>query len=122
MIDLTPIFQAIVALVAVLITTRLIPWIQSKTTKNQQEALITAARIAVLAAEHVFGSGAGQEKLQSAISTEEKSQLLAEYYDWEWNFPKGLIAETSKGMKKAAIKSRIEDLQDELKKLEDEDM
>lgn len=63
-----------------------------------------------------------QEKLQSAISTEEKSQLLAEYYDWEWNFPKGLIAETSKGMKKAAIKSRIEDLQDELKKLEEEGM
>ena len=63
-----------------------------------------------------------QEKLQSAISTEEKSQLLSEYHDWEWNFPKGLIAETSKGMKKAAIKSRIEDLQDELKKLEEEGM
>ena len=73
MIDLTPIFQAVVALVAVLITTRLIPWIQSKTTKNQQEALITAARIAVLAAEQVFGSGAGQKKLQYALDALRKA-------------------------------------------------
>ena len=61
-IDLTPVFQAIIALLAALVTYRLIPWIQSKTNKNQQEALITAARIAVLAAEQVFGSGRGKER------------------------------------------------------------
>ena len=68
MIDLTPVFQAIIALLAALVTYRLIPWIQSKTTKNQQEALITAARIAVLAAEQVFGSGRGKEKFNYALA------------------------------------------------------
>lgn len=67
-IDLTPVFQAIIALLAALVTYRLIPWIQSKTTKNQQEALITAARIAVLAAEQVFGSGRGKEKFNYALA------------------------------------------------------
>ena len=67
-IDLTPIFQAIIALVSILITTRLIPWIESRTTKNQQDALITAARIAVLAAEQVFGSGRGKEKFNYALA------------------------------------------------------
>ena len=68
MIDLTPVFQAIIALLAALVTYRLIPWIQSKTNKNQQEALITAARIAVLAAEQVFGSGRGKEKFNYALA------------------------------------------------------
>jgi len=67
-IDLTPVFQAIIALLAALVTYRLIPWIQSKTNKNQQEALITAARIAVLAAEQVFGSGRGKEKFNYALA------------------------------------------------------
>lgn len=68
MIDLTPVFQAIIALLAALVTYRLIPWIQSKTNENQQEALITAARIAVLAAEQVFGSGRGKEKFNYALA------------------------------------------------------
>jgi len=68
MIDLTPVFQAIIALLAALVTYRLIPWIQSKTNKNQQDALITAARIAVLAAEQVFGSGRGKEKFNYALA------------------------------------------------------
>ena len=73
MIDLTPIFQAIIALLAALVTYKLVPWIQSKTTKNQQDALITAARIAVLAAEQVFGSGAGQKKLAYALDALRKA-------------------------------------------------
>ena len=54
MIDLTPIFQAVIALLAALITYKLIPWIKSRTTKQQQENLYAAARIAVYAAEQLF--------------------------------------------------------------------
>lgn len=69
MIDLTPIFQAVVALLAALITYKLIPWIRSKTTMQQQENLYTAARIAVYAAEQIFGAGKGEEKLDYALAS-----------------------------------------------------
>ena len=72
-LDLTPLFQAVIALLAALITARLIPWIKSKTNANQQESLITAARIAVLAAEQVFGSGQGREKLRYALDALKKA-------------------------------------------------
>lgn len=68
MIDLTPIFQAIISLLAALITWKLIPWIKSKTTEKQQENLYAAARIAVYAAEQIFGAGQGEEKLDYALS------------------------------------------------------
>ena len=67
MIDLTPIFQAILALLATLITYKLIPWIRARTTSQQQMNLSAAARIAVYAAEQIFGSGHGQEKLNYAL-------------------------------------------------------
>lgn len=67
MIDLTPIFQAILALLAALITYKLIPWIKARTTNQQQMNLSAAARIAVYAAEQIFGSGHGQEKLNYAL-------------------------------------------------------
>ena len=44
MIDLTPIFQAVLALLAALITYKLIPWIKARTT-NEQQARIDAAEI-----------------------------------------------------------------------------
>ena len=68
MIDLTQIFQAIIALLAALITYKLIPWIRSKTTEQQQYNLHAAAKIAVYAAEQLFGAGQGEEKLDYAIA------------------------------------------------------
>ena len=65
-IDLTPIFQAIIALLASLITYKLIPLIKSKTTANQQSNLAAAAKIAVYAAEQIFGDGKGDQKFEYA--------------------------------------------------------
>ena len=62
-IDLTPIFQAVIALLAALITYRLIPWIKSKTTNEQKSALRALIRTLVFAAEQVYGEGQGHEKL-----------------------------------------------------------
>ena len=64
-IDLTAIIQAIIALCAALITYKLIPWIKSKTTEQQQANLAAAAKIAVYAAEQIFGGNKGQEKYAS---------------------------------------------------------
>jgi type II secretory pathway pseudopilin PulG len=61
--DITPIVQAVFALVGVLITSLLIPWIRSKTTAEQQEEIKQWVKIAVAAAEQIFvGSGRGKEK------------------------------------------------------------
>jgi type II secretory pathway pseudopilin PulG len=63
-IDLTPIFQAIIALLAALVTYKLIPWIKSKTTQEQQKSLLATVNILVFAAEQLYGAGKGPEKLQ----------------------------------------------------------
>ena len=67
MIDLTPIFEAIIALLAALVTYKLIPWIKANTTEKQQSALYNAAKIAVFAAEQIYGAGAGDEKFDYVV-------------------------------------------------------
>jgi hypothetical protein len=63
-IDLTPIFQALIGLLAAIITFKLIPWIKSKTTEQQQILLNATIGILVTAAEQLYGAGKGPEKLQ----------------------------------------------------------
>ena len=62
-IDLTPIFQAILALLAAIITYKLIPWIKSKTNNEQQKLIESTIRILVYAAEQIYGAGNGAVKL-----------------------------------------------------------
>ena len=62
-IDLTPLFQAVIALLASIITIKLIPWIKSKTTEKQQDLLRAAVSVTVYAAEQIYGAGNGKEKL-----------------------------------------------------------
>lgn len=65
-IDLTPILKAVLALAAALITAFVIPWIKSKTTAQQQEILARGVKTAVFAAEQVYGSGWGRDKMRYA--------------------------------------------------------
>lgn len=62
-IDLTPVLQAVVTLLAALITYRLIPWIRARTTEQQQANLSAMASTLVYAAEQLFGANSGAEKL-----------------------------------------------------------
>ena len=63
-IDLTPIFQALIALVAALITRYVVPWIKTKTTLDQRREIRDLVSILVFAAEKLYtGSGRGKEKL-----------------------------------------------------------
>ena len=68
MIDFTPILEALIALLATLITVKLVPWIKARTTNEQQVKLEAAVRTAVFAAEQVYGAGNGREKLRYAQS------------------------------------------------------
>lgn len=63
-INLTPIFQAILALIAALVTYKLIPWIKSKTTAAQQANLEAVTKMLVFAAEQIYGASHGAEKLR----------------------------------------------------------
>lgn len=66
-IDLTPVIQAIIALLAALVTYKLIPWIKSRTTVEQQTALNIAARTLVFAAEQIYGDGKGADKFDYVV-------------------------------------------------------
>ena len=75
-IDLTPILQAIIALLAALITYKLIPWIRSKTTGQQQANLAAIVKMLVFAAEQLYGANQGKEKLEYV-----KAKLKERGYD-----------------------------------------
>ena len=77
-IDLTPIFQAIIALLAALVTYKLVPWIKSKTTAEQQALLSATVKTLVYAAEQLYGAGKGAEKLDYVIAELEKRGFTAD--------------------------------------------
>lgn len=61
--NITVIINAVIALIAAVVSTFLIPWIRSKTTSQQREDLIAWVKIAVAAAEQIYkGSGRGEDK------------------------------------------------------------
>lgn len=63
MYDITPIVEAVAALIAALITAFVIPYVRSKTTAQQQAEINAWVKIAVSAAEQIYkGSGRGEEK------------------------------------------------------------
>ena len=69
MYDITPIIEAVAALIGVIVTCVLIPFIKSKTTASQQAEINAWVKIAVSAAEQIFkGSGHGEEKKQYVIA------------------------------------------------------
>ena len=69
MFDITPIIEAVAALIGVIITCVLIPSIKSKTTTEQQKEINAWVKIAVSAAEQLFtGSGRGEEKKAYVIA------------------------------------------------------
>ena len=66
-INLTPILQALLGLLAAVITYRLVPWLKERTTAEQMQRYQAAVRVAVFAAEQIFGAGHGAEKMDYAI-------------------------------------------------------
>lgn len=63
MTDITPIVNAVVALVGVVITTILIPYVRGKITAAQAERTSQIIKTLVAAAEQIYGAGTGESKL-----------------------------------------------------------
>ena len=62
-INITPIIEAVIALIGIIITSFLIPFIKTKMTANQFSYLEEVIKVAVSAAEVLFnGDGRGAEK------------------------------------------------------------
>lgn len=63
MSNITPIIEAVFALLAVVITAVVIPYIKSRTTAQQQAEINAWVKIAVTSAEQIYkGAGRGEEK------------------------------------------------------------
>lgn len=77
-IDLTPIIQAIIALLAAILTYKVIPWIRARTTSEQQSMMRAAVKTLVFAAEQIYGAGQGAEKLDFVIREMEKQGFTAD--------------------------------------------
>lgn len=77
-IDLTPIIQAIIALLAAIVTYKVIPWIKAKTTNEQQALLEATIRTLVFAAEQIYGAGNGAGKMQYVVEKLEEKGFTAD--------------------------------------------
>lgn len=62
-IDLTPVVQGLIVVIGILITRYLVPWLKAKMTIAQREKLAGVVETFVFAAEQIYGSGWGKDKL-----------------------------------------------------------
>jgi uncharacterized membrane protein (DUF2068 family) len=68
MIDLTPIINVLILVVATLVSVYFVPWIKSKKTVEQTKDLMAWARIAVKAAQQLYYQLDGEVRLEHALS------------------------------------------------------
>lgn len=71
-IDLTPVIEALIALFSAIVTLFILPklkeFISEKLSSEQREALRQWVKVAVAAAEQLYGSKTGQQKKEYVIS------------------------------------------------------
>ena len=67
-IDFTPIFEAIITIISLLVTSFLIPYIKQKLSVEKYEDLKKWVNVGVKAAEQIYGSKTGQEKKEYVVS------------------------------------------------------
>lgn len=72
MIDITQIVVILIGLMAAVVTAVIIPWAKSKVSADKWYQLTNIATVAVMAAEQLYKSGQGKEKLAYALSLVEK--------------------------------------------------
>ena len=66
-INLTPILEALIGLLAAIITYWVVPMIKARTTEAQRATLEAAVRSAVYMAEQLYGAGKGKSKMEYAL-------------------------------------------------------
>ena len=95
LVDLTPFFQAVLGVIAVAITTFVLPWLQKKLNAEKLAELARWVQIAVTAAEQIYkGSGRGAEK---------KAYVLQFLRDKGYELDSGALAGQVNAMIEAAV-------------------
>ena len=83
MIDFTPLIEAIIAVIAAIITMWVIPWIKAKTTNEQQAGIRATVRTLVFAAEQLYGAGNGEEKLKYVVEELSRKGIYIDRFEIE---------------------------------------
>lgn len=79
MFDITPIVQAVIALLATIITAVVVPYVKSKTTVSQQKEIDIWIAIAVMSAEQIYsGTGKGSEKKEYVLHWLEEHNVIVD--------------------------------------------
>lgn len=107
-INLTPVFEAIIALLAALVTYKLIPWIKSKTTATQQANLEAVVKMLVFAAEQMYGANKGEEKFHYV-----QTQLAKKGFDIDTNAIEAAVARYLNYAPTVELVQEMEDAHDE---------
>lgn len=94
-ISLTQIILAVITLIVALATRYAIPFAKQKMNENQLEMLRIAVKTAVYAAEKIYGSKQGQEKLNYVVEV-----LKQQGYEVDMT----QIADTTRALIEAAVK------------------
>lgn len=66
--DFTGLFEIVISVLSVIASCFLIPWLKEKLSAAQLERLVKWVKIAVEAAEQLYGSGTGHQKKEYVIS------------------------------------------------------
>lgn len=67
-LDFTGLFEIVISVLSVIASCFLIPWLKEKLSAAQLERLVKWVKIAVEAAEQLYGSGTGQQKKEYVVS------------------------------------------------------
>ena len=79
MIDITSIVNAVIALLAAVVSTFLVPWIKGKVEAQKLEKIVDWVTIAVSAAEQIYNeSGMGEKKKQYVLDFLEDKGLTVD--------------------------------------------
>lgn len=66
--DFTAVFEILISILSVIVSCFLIPWLKEKLSAEKLENLVKWVKIAVEAAEQLYGSGKGQQKKEYVVS------------------------------------------------------
>lgn len=67
MIDFTPLINALILVLGAIIAKWVKPWIEARTTNEQQAGIRATIRTLVFAAEQLYGVGNGEDKLKYVL-------------------------------------------------------
>ena len=77
-IDLTPLIQAIIVVLSLIITYRIVPYLKSKLSESNYRYLKSVVETLVFAAEQLYGAGEGDKKLDYVLSELDRRGFTAD--------------------------------------------